>query len=135
VFRPASRRCDRSTGSWVGGLARCSQTRILGLARPRGGLVLLGPPGAPQQAGEVAEEHDAAEDEARAQPVDRGEGVLEVPDGEEQGQELPEGEHECGGEGGALGGQHEHGGDTQVLGGTGYTTLHVTPHDTTLHVT
>jgi len=113
VFRPASRRCDRSTGSWVGGLARCSQTRILGLARPRGGLVLLGPPGAPQQAGEVAEEHDAAEDEARAQPVDRGEGVLEVPDGEEQGQELPGG----GGGGGGDNGDGYEGKDGGPKGG------------------
>ena len=38
----------------------------------------------------LAEDEGSTEDERRAEPVDRGELVLEVPDGHEQRDELPE---------------------------------------------
>ena len=40
--------------------------------------------------------------------MERGEGVGEVPDGEEEADELPGGEDEASCEAGALGRQHEH---------------------------
>ena len=43
------------------------------------------------------------------------EGVLEIPDREEDADELPDGENQGGGEAGALRGQDEHGEDADVL--------------------
>ena len=47
--------------------------------------------------------------------METGEGVLEIPDGEENTDELPDGEDKRGGETGALGGQDEHAEDADVL--------------------
>ena len=48
--------------------------------RPLGGLLVV----------HLAEDEGSTEDERRAEPVDRGELVLEVPNGHEQRDELPE---------------------------------------------
>ena len=46
-----------------------------------------------------------------------GEQVLEVEDGEEEADELPEGDYKCHDEGGALGCQGEHSSDADVSRG------------------
>ena len=56
----------------------------------------------------IREEKDATKDESSSDPVKASEGVLEVPDGEEDTDELPDGEDQGGSEAGALGGQDEH---------------------------
>ena len=66
---------------------------------------------------DVREEKDASKHEASPGPVEGGEAVVEVPDGEQEADELPGGEDEAGGEAGALAGQHEHGEDADVLQG------------------
>ena len=47
--------------------------------------------------------------------MERSEGVGEVPDGEEEADELPGGEDQAGRQAGALRRQHEHGEDADVL--------------------
>ena len=50
----------------------------------------------------IREEDDAGEDEPRSDPVERSEGVGEVPNGEEKADELPGGENQAGRQAGAL---------------------------------
>ena len=68
-----------------------------------------------QVPGNIREEEDPGEDEPGARPVKWGEGVGEVPDGEQEADELPGGEDQAGREAGALRRQHEHGEDADVL--------------------
>ena len=45
-----------------------------------------------------------------------GEGIGEVPDGEEEGEELSQGDHQGDRQAGALRGEDKDGGDAEVLG-------------------
>ena len=69
-----------------------------------------------QVARNIREEENAGKDEPGARPVQWSEGVGEVPDGEQEADELPGGQDQAGREAGALRGQHKHGGDADVLG-------------------
>ena len=69
-----------------------------------------------EESGNIREQESSPEDQSRAQPVVGSEGVIEVHDGEEETEELPECDHQRDGETGALRGQHKHGGDADVLG-------------------
>ena len=55
-----------------------------------------------QVARNISEENDATEHETSANPVLEGEGILKIPDWEQERQELPECENKGGGETGAL---------------------------------
>ena len=48
--------------------------------------------------------------------MEGGEGVVEVPDGEEEGEELSQGDHQGDCQAGALRGEDEDGGDAEILG-------------------
>ena len=57
------------------------------------------------------------EDHRRAHPVPDREGVLEVPHGDDEAEELPEGHHQGDGQRRALSGQDEHATDAHVSEG------------------
>lgn len=78
-------------------------------ARPR-------PVGVPHLVDHVGKEYGAEEDQHGAQPVVEGEGIAEVDDGEQQGDELAQRDHQGDGQRGALRGQHIDGADAHVLG-------------------
>ena len=48
--------------------------------------------------------------------MEGGEGIGEVPDGEEEGEELSQGDHQGDGQAGALSREDKDGGDAEVLG-------------------
>lgn len=60
-------------------------------------------------------QQSAQEHHGCAHPVPGGEGVLEVEDGEDEAEELSEGDHESDRQRGALCGQDEHATDAHVL--------------------
>ena len=64
----------------------------------------------------IREHEGAAKDECSTQPVEAGEWVCKVPDGKEEGEELPQGNHQGHRQAGALRGKDKHGGDAKVLG-------------------
>ena len=84
------------------------------------------------EGGNVGEEQRAPEHEGGADPVVHREGVLEVHDGEDEAEELAQGDHQGDGEAGALRGQHEHRGDADVLGD--HVPKEVEQHDGQLNV-
>lgn len=64
-------------------------------------------------------QQSSQEDHSRAHPVPGGEGVLEVKDGENEAEELPQSHHQSDGQRGALCGQNEHAADTHISERTG----------------
>ena len=68
-----------------------------------------------EQRGNIREQESSPEDQSRPQPVVWSEGVIEVHDGEEETEELPERDDQGDGEAGTLCGQHKHRGDADVL--------------------
>lgn len=68
----------------------------------------------PHAAPHLSVQQGAQEDHGRAHPVPGGEGVLEVDDGEDEAEELPQGHYKSDRQRGALCGQNEHTTDTHV---------------------
>ena len=68
-----------------------------------------------QVPGNIREEDDATKHETSADPVSHGEGVLEIPNGKQEGEKLPEGENERRGETCALGGEDKDSRNADVL--------------------
>lgn len=84
---------------------------------PSLGLLVLGvgaPQGGAHAAPHLRVQQSAREDHGCAQPVPGGEGVLEVKDGEDEAEELPERHHQGDGERRALCGQDENPTDAHV---------------------
>ena len=96
--------------------AQNDQSESFRLSRPAltlflGSLISAGS----EHGGNIREQESSSEDQPRAQPVVGSEGVVEVHDGEEKAEELPECDDQGDGETDALRGQHEHRGDADIL--------------------
>lgn len=70
----------------------------------------------PHAAPHLGVQQRAQEDHGRAHPVPGGEGVLEVQDGEDEAEELPQRHDQSDRERGALRGQNEHATDAHISG-------------------
>ena len=91
---------------------------LLLIVRWEPGLALLLVPRLPaglDHGRNIREEESSTKDEASAQPVVRSEGIVEVHDGEEETEELPQSDDQSDGKAGTLRGEHKHGGDADVL--------------------